>query len=258
MEKNFRPDGRRSIISPIVRISIVVPAFNEEKLLAFTLQAIRQASRGFEECGWETEVIVCNNNSTDRTAEVAAREGARVVFEPVNQIGRARNTGAAHATGEWLIFIDADSVPSRELFLDVAACIRAGRHIGGGSTIRMDVRIGWIEVVASIWNGISRVMRCPAGSFIFCEANAFRSIGGFSLHLFASEELDLAKRLKRFGRRSGKSLRILHRHPLTTSARKARLYSVREHLAFLIRTILRGGRTLRSSAACHTWYDGRR
>jgi len=55
-------------------------------------------------------MIVCDNNSTDRTAEIARAAGAIVVYEPVNQIARRRNCGAAAATGDWLIFVDADSI----------------------------------------------------------------------------------------------------------------------------------------------------
>ena len=104
-----------------MKISIVVPAFNEEQLLPASLKAISDASAAFTEAGWTTELIVCDNNSTDRTAEIAAAAGAIVVFEPVNQISRARNAGAARATGDWLLFIDADSFPTRELFADLVA-----------------------------------------------------------------------------------------------------------------------------------------
>ena len=48
------------------------------------------------------------------------------MFEPINQISRARNRGAERATGDWLIFVDADSYPSVELFADVAAAIESG------------------------------------------------------------------------------------------------------------------------------------
>ena len=83
------------------------------------------------------ELIVCDNNSTDRTAGIASAAGATVVLEPLNQIARARNTGAAEATGDWLFFVDADSHPTRELFGDAAEQILSGRVLAGGATIRM-------------------------------------------------------------------------------------------------------------------------
>ncbi|HEX4644727.1 MAG TPA: glycosyltransferase [Verrucomicrobiae bacterium] len=103
-----------------LKISVVVPAFNEEKLLAETLRRIRASLEAFNRLGWPGELIVCDNNSTDHTAELARSAGATVVFEPVNQIARARNKGAEAASGDWLIFVDADSHPTPELFLEVA------------------------------------------------------------------------------------------------------------------------------------------
>src|SRR5579872_1650533 len=120
-----------------MKISIVVPAFNEAKLIAATLKEIQSASNAFTQLGWEVEIIVCDNNSTDATAQLAEIAGARVVFEPINQIARARNTGAALATGDWLIFVDADSHPTRGLFAEVAEQIQSRRCIAGGSTVVM-------------------------------------------------------------------------------------------------------------------------
>ena len=110
-----------------VKISIVVPAFNEERLLGGSLAQIKSAAGAFTQRGWDFELIVCDNNSTDRTAEIASAAGATVVFEPVNQIAHARDAGAAAATGGWLVFVDADSHPSAELFQDVAEQIRSGK-----------------------------------------------------------------------------------------------------------------------------------
>ena len=74
-----------------MRVSVVIPAFNEEKLLPASLAAIRAAAAAFEFRGWTWECVVCDNNSTDGTAACARAAGATVVFEPVNQIGRARD-----------------------------------------------------------------------------------------------------------------------------------------------------------------------
>jgi glycosyltransferase involved in cell wall biosynthesis len=241
-----------------MKISVILPAFNEEKLIANTLHCVTSAMTVFNERGWPGEVIVCDNNSTDRTAEIAQAAGARVVFESVNQIARARNKGAEAATGEWLIFIDADSCPSPELFRDAADAIETPGIIAGGSTIRLDATDWLASLTTRVWNCISLTTTSMAGSFIFCEAAAFRRVGGFNQELFASEELDLCKRLKKVAAQSGRKIVILKDHPLVTSARKFQLYSRKEYFRFLSRTALGWGRTLQSAKECHIWYDGRR
>lgn len=240
-----------------MNVSVVVPAFNEERLLAGSLAAIRNAMRAFADAGWSTELIVCDNNSTDRTAEIARGAGATVVFEPHNQIARARNRGAAAARGDWLIFVDADSYPDAELFGEVMREAASG-CIGGGATVAVDIDDAVARAWVSAWNCLSRTLKWAAGSFIFCEAAAFRELGGFSEDVYAGEEIDFSRRLKRLARRRGQRMIILHRHSLRTSERKARLYTLREHLAFMLKTLLLGGRNLRSRNACHLWYDGRR
>ena len=225
-----------------VKISVIVPAFNEEKLLGISLAEIKSAASVFTARGWAVELIVCDNNSTDRTADIA----------------RARNTGAAGATGDWLVFVDADSHPSAGLFADVVEQILSVRCLAGGSTIRLDEHFIVASLITRLWNFASRWRRLLAGSFIFVEASVFRQVGGFSRELFAAEELDLSKRLKQFARGTGRGIVILHRHPLRTSARKMKLYTPREHLRFIVRTLFNQRRMLTSREEAHLWYDGRR
>ena len=241
-----------------MKISIVIPAFNEERLLGESLRQVCIAMAVFAERSWETELIVCDNNSTDRTAEISRAAGAQVVFEPVNQIARARNAGAAAATGEWLVFVDADSHPSRELFTDVVEQIAGGHCLAGGSTMRLETVNFTARVVTGIWNRASRVKRMMAGSFIFVAAAAFREVGGFSKELFAGEELDLSIKLKALAKRRGQRIVILHRHPILTSARKLHLYTQREMFWFFIKAVFARKRVLRSREECSPWYDGRR
>jgi glycosyltransferase involved in cell wall biosynthesis len=241
-----------------MKISFIVPAFNEERLIGETLSAIKNAAAGFIRRGWDTELIVCDNNSTDRTGEIARAAGATVVFEPVNQIARARNSGAAAATGEWLLFVDADSQPSRELLEDVARAIETGDCVAGGATLKLHGSGRTARWITSGWNWVSRRFKFLAGSFIFCETATFRSIGGFSDKLFAAEELDLCKRLKKAARARRKRIVILDRHPMLTSDRKIHLYTGSEHLRFILKAVLLPSRTLASREACRLWYDGRR
>ena len=241
-----------------LKISVVIPAFNEERLLSQTLRHVKDGLKVFVGLGWDNELIVCDNNSTDHTADIARLAGATVVFEPVNQIARARNRGAEAATGDWLLFVDADSQPSTALLAEVAEQILSGHCLAGGCTVQMDGNHPMANFGTGLWNRLSRRRRLLAGSFIFCEAAAFRKVGGFSNELFAGEELDLSKRLGDRARELGREIVILHRHPLVTSARKMRLYSTWELLRFVFRAGLNQKRVLRSREACHTWYDGRR
>ena len=241
-----------------MKISVIIPAYNEERLISQTLKKVRDAMEAFSHAGWTSELIVCNNNSTDRTAELAALNGAIVVFEPINQIARARNSGAAVASGEWLIFIDADSQPSIGLFKEVIEQIESKQCLAGGSTIKFDKADRKTTQLTKGWNWASKRFGLLAGSFIFCDTAAFREVGGFNNELFASEELDLSRRFKRLARKKKKKVVILHRNPLVTSSRKLHLYTPWEILWFMARTAATGGRTLKKRESCHVWYDGRR
>ena len=225
-------------------------------VIARTLDHLKAGIEVFERRGWFCELIVCDNNSTDRTGQIARAAGARVVLEPVNQIARARNTGARAACGDWLLFVDADSSPSIDLFQAVLERIDIGGCVGGGCTVTLPGAPLAVRAWVGGWNLTSRMMRWAAGSFLFCEAAAFGAVGGFSEQLYAAEEIDLSRRLK--AQFLEREFVILHEHPLATSGRKAELYTWREHLAFMWKMLTAGRRTLRSRDACSVWYDGRR
>ena len=233
-----------------MRVSVVIPAFNEEKLLPASLAAIRTAAAAFERRGWTWECVVCDNNSTDGTAACARAAGATVVFEPVNQIGRARDAGARVATGEWLVFIDADSTPSVAPFGDL---------LGGGSTVELEPGTPrYARFVCGVWNLCSRLAGWAAGSCVWVEAAAFRAAGGFGTEYYAGEEVFLSRRLKALARRSRRRFVILARSPLRTSSRKLKLYTLTEAARFFLRMLFTAGRAAKRPENCEIWYDGRR
>lgn len=241
-----------------MRISIIVPAFNEERLIEETLRQIQTAAKAFTCLGWDVELIVCDNNSTDRTGELARRAGAKTVFEPINQIARARNTGAKAATGQWLVFVDADTHPNEGLFRAVAEAVESGEVVGGGSTVTFRTVRGLGALGVALWNRLSRTLKWMAGAFIFVEARAFHTVGGFSEQLFVSEEIELSQKLKRFAREQGARIVIFSGHPILTSGRKFGLYSTMEYLRFCLHFMLSLGRLKYSREGCFPWYDGRR
>ena len=136
------------------------------------------------------ELIVVDNNSTDLTSEVARAKGAdRIVFEPMNQISRARNAGAAIARGRYLIFVDADT-RIEPLLLSKALRFLEGGYSGGGAALEFEGEISLVGRIAMrVWNFISQSTDVAAGSFVFCQSSGFRSIGGFSQKLYAGEEI---------------------------------------------------------------------
>lgn len=239
-------------------LSIIIPAFNEELLIGPCIESISTSLARNDRQGVTAEVIVVDNNSTDKTAQLATQAGARVVFEPINQIGRARNTGAAAATGDWLLFLDADSRLSPNLLADILSMIDAGNSVGCGSTLAMDGLPWWANGIFHLWRGMSILFGWAAGALIVCRHDAFREVGGFPQDLYALEEIELSKRLKAWGRSRDLRFIILAKHPLETSSRKVALYSPREIAIQILRVFLQRKRTLRDKRLLSVWYDGRR
>jgi glycosyltransferase involved in cell wall biosynthesis len=242
-------------------LSIIIPAYNEEKSIADSVNRLFAACRANADLLPESdfEIIVVDNNSSDRTGEIARGLGARVVFEPHNQIARARNQGAAAAQGQWLLFVDADSLVSDALFRDLLGVTEAPDSAAAGAVIAFspdaDKRM---RTGAKMWNALSRLTRWMAGSLILCRADLFREIGGFDERFYAAEEVDLSRRLKKIARKKKLKVRIIAKHPLITSDRKSRLYSNGELLKFFLRVVFLPFRTVRSRKGCSIWYDGKR
>lgn len=198
--------------------SIVIPAYNEQHQLARTLPAIRAAMVEVEQAG---ELIVVDNHSSDATAEVARNHGAQVVFEPVNQIAKARNAGAAAAQSQALIFIDADTTPDGELIQQAVTLMLEDQAIGGGGIVEMDTPVPWsVRLVLGFWNTVSRVFRLSAGCFFFCQRDGFEAAGGFPESVYASEEIWLGRKLRKLGRQQCKPMTIIRTPTVKTSARK--------------------------------------
>lgn len=212
--------------------SVIVPAYNEEAYLGHTLDALRQAMATIPLKG---EVVVTDNNSTDATAEIAAASGAKVVFEPVNQISRARNAGARQAVGRYLVFIDADTAVTPALLQTALDNLESGSCCGGGAGVDMDGPISrGARSVVNFWNFVSRTFRLAAGCFVYCRRDDFEACGGFSEKVYAGEEVWLSAALKRLGRKTKRKFIIIRQPMAITSGRKLRWFNTMQHLLLLI------------------------
>lgn len=229
--------------------SFIVPAHNEESELAETLRAIHAAARAV---GVPYELIVVDDASTDRTADVAAAEGARVVPSTKRQIAGARNAGAAAATGDVLIFVDADTRANEAVTRAVARAIERGA-VGGGAPPRFDDPVPWYaKVVAPIFLFVYSGLGLAAGCFLFATRRDFAAVGGFDEQYYAGEEVALSRALARRG-----SFVIL-REEVLTSGRKLRTHTADELLRMLTRGLMAGPDVVRSRQRLDFWYAERR
>ncbi len=231
-------------------ISFIVPAYNEEAVIGATLSALHAAARTVDE---PYEIIVADDASTDRTAEIASVRGARVITAHHRQIAATRNSGARHARGDRFIFVDADTiVPARTLRAALAALKRGAA--GGGSATRFDGKIPlYARAMLPLCVGAFRILRLAAGCFVFCCRDAFEAVGGFDENLFASEEVAFSQAVKKHG-----PFVVLREHVIT-SGRKLRQYRATEILGLLFRLTLQGPRRgCGKREGLELWYEGRR
>jgi glycosyltransferase involved in cell wall biosynthesis len=232
-------------------VSFIIPAHNEEAHLGATVEAVAGAAAAL---GIEHEVIVVDDASTDRTAEVARMRGARVESVNLRQISRVRNAGARAARGDVLVFVDADTRVTPAVVRGAVEAIERGAA-GGGAVVRMDGRPGPLAwCVLKAWNVAARLVRIAAGCFVFVRRGEFEAVGGFSEELFASEEVELSAALRR---RAGRRRFVILRVPVVTSGRKLRTHTTMEILSPLCRYVLFGRRAMTRREGLELWYERR-
>ena len=231
-------------------ISFIIPAYNEELEIASTIAAIHRAATSGAKQPYE--IIVVDDASTDATAEVAARSGARVVSIDRRQIAAARNAGARAAQGQILFFVDADTRINQAHVVDAIAALETG-CAGGGARIVPDGLVPlWGRILVRAFCSVYFGLNLGAGAFLFTTRRYFDEVGGFDEQYFIGEEVYFSLALRRVGR-----FKILP-EPVLTSGRKLRMHSARKVLSRSFAIIVRGPRGARSRAGLDLWYDGKR
>jgi glycosyltransferase involved in cell wall biosynthesis len=230
-------------------LSFIIPAYNEAQLLGSTLSAIEQAAGALR---LTFDVIVVDDASLDRTPEVARAYGARVVTVNYRQIAATRNAGAREAAGEWLVFVDADTIINEAVLQEALAALTAGA-VGGGCLVRFDGRVPrYGRALIALVLPLYQALGLAAGCFLFCTRQAFDAVGGFDERLFAAEEAVMSRALRRQGRF------VLLRAGVMTSGRKLRAHSAREVLGTLLRLAFTGPKAVRRRDGLELWYGERR
>lgn len=201
-----------------ILFSVIIPAHNEEKYMGACLDSIHAAASSV---GKRTEVIVVLNRCTDGTEAIARSRGCVIVKDDRKNLSQIRNSGAAAASGETLVTIDADSRMTTNLLEEVQRLLSTGRYVGGGSSGRFErMSLGIAVSALSLLLPMAIKYGAISVGIFWCRKQDFDAIGGFDEKLLMAEDADFAWRLKRWGKRSGLKYGMLTKAWMITSCRK--------------------------------------
>lgn len=196
-----------------MKFSFVIPSKNEEKYISRCLDSIRKQKGSYE--------IIVIDSSSDKTLKIARKYTKKAFFEKTSGVSLAKNVGAKKSSGEYLIFLDADSYVPAGFLEGIEKAMSLGCI--GGCVMRIklyDSRGPMENIMCSIWNEFVKLLnflRIPVtpGCAFVCRKDIFRKIGGFNQKLVAAEDHDIARRFSEKGR-----LVFLDKPIVYTSARR--------------------------------------
>ena len=198
------------------KISVIIPAHNEEKYIEGGILAILDAAKSIS---LDVEIIVVLNRCTDRTQEIAEKYGAICLIDESRCIAAVRNRGCFAASGDIIVTCDADSRLHSNALENVLNALNQPNVIGGGMRIVFDRRSPGIMMTQLFLDIAEKVTRLPCGAF-WTTKEAFVAVSGFDETLTVAEDVYFAKKLKAFGKKLGKKYILLKGSPLLTSSRK--------------------------------------
>ena len=189
------------VFGGIVDISVVIPAFNEEKYIETCLKSLRG-----QKFAGNYEIIVADDSSEDRTVAVAEKYADRVVVHERGSISFGRQKGAEAARYPAIAFTDADSFVAPDWLAQLSASLEqenvAGVH---GQLMPLDgnsVENNFCRYVLPPYSAFMVGIHQPSvpGANFAVTKKAFEKVGGFNTKLITAEDVELCKRVKHEGR----------------------------------------------------------
>lgn len=181
-------------------ISVIIPAYNEEKYIPYTIESLNGLDR------LPDEIIVVDGGSTDETAQVARKHGAKVITVPHRGIGFARQKGLEAATGDIVAFTDADTIVPHSWLTRIEETLSKPKVVGVFGTFR--VLSGWwpyrlhINITQQAVNQLLYwlgVPMAPGQNLAFRRAVAL-DVGGIPQDFKIAEDIEIARRLMTRGK----------------------------------------------------------
>jgi glycosyltransferase involved in cell wall biosynthesis len=207
-----------------MKFSIIIPTYNEQAYIERCLQSIVQQRYNRQ----EFEIIVSDAQSTDKTVTIAQKYTNKIVTTPQRGIAHGRNLGARQASGDILLFVDADVTLQDDFLLELEKAF-GSENVAAVSGKAIPVDGGWFP--RFVYHATYALVRILSGVGLplfpgLCVAysrKTFFGVEGFREDFGITEDLDLSRRISRYGTclyqtraRAFVSTRRLQHHALST------------------------------------------
>lgn len=183
-----------------MKVSVVIPAYNEEKYLPKTLESIKKLKRHPD------EILVIDGGSTDNTCEVARDYGAKCVTVEHRGIGYARQQGVEYATGDMIAFTDADTIVPTDWLTKIIETLEKPGVAGVYSLYYVTKSwfpywfyINYLQPPMALLLHYLRAYSAPGQNTAFWKEKAIAA-GGYPTDFKIAEDLEMAKRLSSVGK----------------------------------------------------------
>jgi glycosyltransferase involved in cell wall biosynthesis len=211
------------------KMSVVIPAYNEEKYISECIESLRK-----QECNFVFEIIVVDNNSTDNTIKKIEKYNVRILKENKQGVGAARKKGTNEAIGEIVIQLDADSRAQENYLQSVKEYFYKDKNLAclGGQYIFYDapwwkdvIRLPSFYILLYLARLFSWGQLGPMGGCMAFRKNLYNKTKGFNENLKYGEDADICRKLSEYGK-----IRVFPKLKCYTSVRR---FKINFHLVVL-------------------------
>jgi len=194
----------------VMKVSIIIPTYNEEKYLPTCLDSIFNLEYPKE----DMEVIVVDNGSTDRTREIARSYGVRILRNDSMKVSGLRNLGGKHSNGAILAFVDADCSVAKDWLKTAIGYADDMEVAAWGSPPGIPKDATWVQRTWYLFRqkkpGYKTVSWLESMN-LFVRKDQFLAFGGFNESLVTCEDVDFSYRIRKYGKIiSDSRIKVIH------------------------------------------------
>lgn len=181
-----------------MKLSIVIPALNEEKYIPRLLTSIKDQEYH------DYEIIVSDANSEDNTVKIAKDYNCKVVISKKRHPSHQRNQGAKIAKGDIILFLDSDTRLPKMFLKNIINEFENRQLLGGGFYIKIKKKKLKYKILSKTLNGIfkisQRIVPSNIGIAIIVQKQIHNTINGFDENIYIGEDYDYSKKVFKKGK----------------------------------------------------------